>query len=364
MNTVNDIATGLRVPSQIPLNPKQEAASENALKSLGTGNTLAYTYYEGMTVFCKAEESTWIWRKPHQGESGLLNSHFTYPSGRIVNGVNYGGQSFNFFKVKANQDIQSLLDNLKFSLDWKRGSDYYNKPATELPSLVTNSVHTRKGYVGCVDPIVASNLVVHPPTVYPVGPCTLLEAHIFNLGVSIKDFSNIAPYAPKLVISKYSYSKNKGNTTRVGEANEDYSRKGSYKISKIPSLTRPNYIPLKGKYQVIDFGQEHYFRTETLYAAQTDENFPLPIALFSRGNGRRYTQTKFNSVVDGKDYYDVRAFVYLEFQIEVTIDTRKYLSKPLQRLKMFIHTSIKESVEDSGIFDAYKERVIIRYKHV
>lgn len=47
MNT-NDVQTGLRVVSQIPLDEKTHFASEAALKNLGTDNNLAFSYYKGM----------------------------------------------------------------------------------------------------------------------------------------------------------------------------------------------------------------------------------------------------------------------------------------------------------------------------
>ena len=361
--TINDIATGLRVPSQVSLNPKQEAVSENALKNLGLNNTLAYTYYHGMTVFCIAEESTWVWRKPKAGEIGLLTAAFVYPLGRIVDDINYGGQAYNFFKVITTQDIKSILNTLDLNLEWKKGDDYFAKPNNQLPSLVTDSVYSRRGYIGSLDPGVQSNLIVHPAFLVDGDtiPCKLLEANILNLAVYIKDYSRISAYSPKLVISKYTYSKRRADSTRIGETNLKRVRKGSFKVNTVPNLIRPNYIPLSGKYQVIDFGQEHYFRTDPIFAQGgyfPTPNTDMPTLLYTRGNGSRYSQTKFDSVNETLDF---RAFVYLEFQIELTIDTKKYLSHSLERIKMFVTTKMAVGATPDLYDVPYPVR--IRYKH-
>lgn len=103
---INDIITGLRTVNQQPLDAKLYALSESQLESLGIGNNLAYTYYKGMRVYCANERTIWEWRQPdNPGETGLLPSHFVYPTGLIINGINYGDQEYNFFPVLQASDI-------------------------------------------------------------------------------------------------------------------------------------------------------------------------------------------------------------------------------------------------------------------
>ncbi len=353
--TVNDIPAGLRIPSQVSLNPKQEAVSENALKNLGTNNTLAYTYYHGMTVFCIAEESTWVWRRPKIGEQGLLPFHFQYPAGRIVDDINYGGLFYNFFKVSDKKDIDTLINSLNLTLDWKKDKQY-NKPATAIPSLAKDNVYSRKGYIGYLYPILASGQVLHPIDPEIDEPSKLFQVNVLNLGVKIKDYNKISAYDPKLHISRYTYSKRKGVSDRTQEVNGDkdldYRRKGSFKLPVQSDPIRPSVIPLKNSYQILDFGQEHYFATEQFYASNGSEDVPLII--HTRGNGTRYSQVR------SSERKNIRAFVYLELQVSVTIDGIVHLSKPLQRIKMFVNYIVQES--DPAVWNNFITPPTIRYK--
>lgn len=103
---INDIITGLRTVTQQPTDAKLYAVSESVLDSLGPGNNLAYTYFKGMRVYCANERTLWEWREPDTpGEVGKLPSHFTYPAGLIVNGIDYGNKDYNFFQVLQASDI-------------------------------------------------------------------------------------------------------------------------------------------------------------------------------------------------------------------------------------------------------------------
>lgn len=108
MSTVNNIPTGLLVPAQVPLDAKLYIANEASLMNLGTANNLAYTYYEGMIVYCVAEKRRYEWREGTVGEVGLLPSGFTYPSPLVINGITYSGRTFNFFIVLQNVNITNV----------------------------------------------------------------------------------------------------------------------------------------------------------------------------------------------------------------------------------------------------------------
>lgn len=97
MDFVN-LPLGLRVQSQIPLNVKEYALSELDLKNLGSANNLAFTYPQGLVVYCIAEKTRWEWREAIGAElGGLLPTNFVYPNGVITFGINYSNKHFNFF---------------------------------------------------------------------------------------------------------------------------------------------------------------------------------------------------------------------------------------------------------------------------
>jgi len=95
----NNVIKGYRVQTQIPLDVKTYAANEDTLKYLGVGDNLAFTYIQGLIVYCIEEETRWEWREVKNVEpvDGLLAVDFTYPDNLIVFGIDYSLRSFNFF---------------------------------------------------------------------------------------------------------------------------------------------------------------------------------------------------------------------------------------------------------------------------
>jgi hypothetical protein len=119
MSTVNNIPTGLLVPAQVPLDAKLYIADEASLMNLGIASNLAYTYYEGMIVYCVAEKRRYEWREGSIGEVGLLPVGFTYPSSLVVNGLDYSNRTFNFFYVLQNMN----MSNVGIGAPWYKGFD-------------------------------------------------------------------------------------------------------------------------------------------------------------------------------------------------------------------------------------------------
>lgn len=97
--SANNIPAGLKVPTQTPLDAKLHVASQAVLSNLGTGNNLAYTYYEGMIVYCVAEKTRWEWREVAGVGTKLLGTDFTYPNNLVVDGVTYSNKVFNFYQT-------------------------------------------------------------------------------------------------------------------------------------------------------------------------------------------------------------------------------------------------------------------------
>ena len=99
-----DVPKGFNVPKQVRLDSITGIQNEITLKNLGSGNNLAFKYYEGLKVYCKDEKTEYIWREVVGVETGLLDTHFIYPTYSPIDGINYSGKSFNFFKVIVNSE--------------------------------------------------------------------------------------------------------------------------------------------------------------------------------------------------------------------------------------------------------------------
>ena len=97
-----DVPKGFNVPKQVRLDSVTGVQNELTLKNLGPGNNLAFKYYEGVKVYCKDEKKEYIWRQVVGSETGLLTTHFVYPTYPSIDGVDYSGKSFNFFLVTNN----------------------------------------------------------------------------------------------------------------------------------------------------------------------------------------------------------------------------------------------------------------------
>ena len=100
-----DVPKGFNVPKQVRLDSITGIQNEETLKDLGSGNNLAFKYYEGLKIYCKDEKTEYIWRDVIGSETGLLTTHFVYPTYPSIDGINYSGKSFNFFEI-LNSNIQ------------------------------------------------------------------------------------------------------------------------------------------------------------------------------------------------------------------------------------------------------------------
>jgi hypothetical protein len=94
---------GLRVQTQIPLDAKEYALTLNELSNLGLSNNLAYTYTEGLIVYCVENKKRYEWRQVSLSDQsiGLLANNFIYQESINTYGINYSNRAFNFFEYKA-----------------------------------------------------------------------------------------------------------------------------------------------------------------------------------------------------------------------------------------------------------------------
>lgn len=119
MADVTNIATGLGVPTQIPLDTVAFSQNESLLSNLGTDNFLAFKYYEGLKVRCIEEGTVYLWREVEAGQenTGLIAVDFTYPNSHIVYGIDYSNRTFNFFKTKDDFEIVNVGTGAKVYKD-------------------------------------------------------------------------------------------------------------------------------------------------------------------------------------------------------------------------------------------------------
>ena len=113
MANFNNIPVGLKITTQIPLDVKTVSLNEAELASLGTDNNKAFTYYDGLKVFCLDTRKTYEWREREVGDGdGLLASDdFTYPNNTVAFGVTYSNKIFNFFEILSvlPSDIKDIV---------------------------------------------------------------------------------------------------------------------------------------------------------------------------------------------------------------------------------------------------------------
>lgn len=389
MENVNDISTGLKIPSQVPLDAKTYFLNEAQLSNLGLSNNLVYTYYKGMLAYCAQENKTYRWREVLSNEQAtpFLVSHFIYPNNWIVNGVDYSNKKYNFFLEETPiaspvPNPEQLAKIVSMSLHWKKGEEFVEYSTNTLPAQVTNNQYTRTGFIGYVMPSIDGDLLVHPDLPGTTTKPILIETSIYNLGVEIKNFDLIKNFKPTLVISKYTPTiKKKTFSPDINpETGDPYNqiayRKGSFKIPAEVNntLVRPTRILLNKKFQVIDFGQEHFFKTSKLF--QNSGFIGKRAAnsiLETRGAYKRYSQVRYShsSIEDDaagfikSGAFSHRSFVYLQFHLELTINDVKYLTEPLSRIKMEASiSSVTEGTYEAGDI-VTKEAFLgkIRFKH-
>lgn len=308
------------------------------------------------------------------------------PDGSVGVTVSPNGNEIHLTTIPAD-----LIDKVSLSFDWKNNLITTIKTPEDLPVGITDSVYKRTGYIGFNKPILAGTVVEHPNVEHydnTLYPPILIEAIVYNLGVNIKNFDKIANLNPVLVISKYTHTKRRTNLdpepvpgSTTGELFPEITfRKGSFKFSADNDPVRLTRVPIQAQYQVIDFGQEHYFATNLTFQ---NEGVLLDFVdrkrlVKTRGNGFTHTSlSKESETSSGLDAQFSKAFVYLQFHIEIDVAGEKILSKALGRLKMILSVPCRAEETDPTTYvpgelvpynhlglDPLKDPVTtIRYKH-
>lgn len=289
-------------------------------------------------------------------------------------------------EIEISETAVEVLKKISMSFDWKNSISPTKKKPGSPTEGVTDSHYKRNGYIGFKKPYLntSTNEVIHP-SIFEKAKPTLIEADIYNLGIKITDFNKISKYSPVVVISKYTPTTKK-HTSRPavnpGSQQEFFPettfRKGSFKFSKDNDQVRLTRVPIKNGYQVIDFGQEHYFKTNQDFQYRPSlggESFRK--ILETRGTRKRYSQSRQaysqgEAGFSGKHNNLDSAFVYLQFHIEITVDKVKHISPALGRLKMIasLPSPAKQSFDYKqgsivplSYMKDYQEYTTIKFKH-
>ncbi len=135
------ISTGLDTSGQFPLDSKLQFKTLVELQDLGTNDTSPYEYYEDMLVWCVENHTQYIWRERINTDDltdGVLTSDFTYLTGAVADGIDYGDRDFNFFVFSSDQDVSASngLDVDSLTGDVKLGGDLTE--STEIKSNISN----------------------------------------------------------------------------------------------------------------------------------------------------------------------------------------------------------------------------------
>jgi hypothetical protein len=301
-------------------------------------------------------------------------------------GISQSGQ-----EIEIKETPVEALRKLEMSFDWKNSDDFnIVKSPTELPSKVTDSIYKRNGFIGYLKPLeFPSSQVQHPNYNSGTTEPILIEADIYNLGIKIKDFNKIKDYSPVVVISKYMPTRKNytDNPSPIPGSPLEYFpnstyRKAGFRFSNDNDTVRLTRIPIQAQYQVIDFGQEHYFKTSLEF--QTLKSLgggKIELIFETRGAKQRYSQCKLPYPIgeagDTGKFPTVtsRAFVYLQFHIEIEVDGIKHISPPLGKLKMIasIDTPAQDTLRFTEgdiipydyLFSEYefRQRTKITFKH-
>lgn len=179
-----DIPKGLNVPKQVRLDSIAGVQNELTLKNLGTGNNLAFKYYEGLKVYCKDEKTEYVWREVVDVETGLLDTSFTYPTYPPVDGVDYSGKTYNFFLI-PNSNIEP--DGSETKIVEGTNVTITGTGTTLDPYEISSSFETSETYINEGDNIVITGTGI-------ISDPYIINADLTNLGI-VKTIDNevIAP---------------------------------------------------------------------------------------------------------------------------------------------------------------------------
>lgn len=216
--------------------------------------------------------------------------------------------------------FKNLLNSQEIKLSWKNGAVHYTKTPTENTVGITNNIYTRNGFISNSNNLLDPNRLLN-----------LQINEINNLIVEIPNYSEIAAYQPKLIITRYKPTKKKG----LSESYNPYPYSTAKFRQPNNAFNRPNIITLSSAYQIVDIGQEHYFAVKNWNG--TDYN--LVYNVYAKGIGKRSSNKFLKTPIS---LFNAR--IYLEFRLQITKNSIDYISSPLNKIKMIASLNINQSL--------------------
>lgn len=279
-----------------------------------------------------------------------INNQITDILNQISN-INNNGEG----SLSQSEVIKLALDTMDLKLSWKKGDRRYLKTKEEITAGVTNSIYTRNGFISYKElAVTGSNTLTNfDKNLWEVN-------EIMNLVFKFnkEKFDKLSSYSPKIVIYRYKDTNYKGlqDPQYSNSANLNENRHSGYKLSKSDLIYRPNKIPINKSLQVIDIGQEHYFRLNEEYSVINNPTFVNLKKFSARGLGNKF-RSLTGEPINGKRPHK-KAWVWLEFALEIDYNGQVLLSKPLSRVKMILTVSDPNINSNLGQLNCIKFKLV------
>lgn len=236
------------------------------------------------------------------------------------------------------EKLQLIVNSSNLQLNYKNGDRKYIKSSNQNTVGIQDNIYTRNGFIGNYSIEIdefgdVKNLDTkgNPEKLWEVN-----EINNLILNLDRKTWNYIKNLSPFIQITRYKHSRNKGfeNEVFTGNVNSRHRNISGFKLIKNSPKFKPSRININSNYQVIDFGQEHYFKTNLEYADSRSDLSGISTKGLPNRFSKKYISRKGTTVN--------KSWVYLEFQIGYIYNKIEYISNPLNRIKMILFVEIDE----------------------
>ena len=123
MSVFDNIAKGLFLNAQLPLDAKQVFATLEDLKNLGINNSSAYYYYKYMKVLCQEDGNYYVWTEVDQTSTvGVRSVNFQYGANTVSNGIDYSNRFYNFVLEPESEPVPGIGNPYIIFKNWPEGN--------------------------------------------------------------------------------------------------------------------------------------------------------------------------------------------------------------------------------------------------
>lgn len=245
--------------------------------------------------------------------------------------------------ISGEELMQLKINSANIGVSWRNGESKYKKSSIQNTTGVQMNIFSRNGYLGNSEPSLDAMSAVKYINSSGQEDKKLWEiTSIPNLIIEIEEkyWNSIINYNPFLEIRRYKPSRNKGKDKTNNKKN--FSDSG-YKLNETFEGLKPGRILLGENRQVVDFGQEHYFKVDLDFVNSTSGSIPKKVRARGMGNSlssKLDSKSKKEGIVDRKVQ---SAFVYLELRLGITYNGEYLISNELAKVKMSLILDYDES---------------------